>query len=297
MQIIPLVAEKLWEPSPERVERSQMTRYMRWLADNRGVNFDDYDELWRWSVDELEDFWVSIWDYFDVQATPYESVLSSHEMPGAQWFEGAELNYAEHLFRGKEDGDVAVRHASELRPLDALTWGELRAQVAQVAAGLRELGVERGDRVVAYMPNVPEALVAFLATASVGAIWSSCSPDFGASSVIDRFAQIEPKVLFAVDGYRYGGRDFDRLDVVAGLQAEMPTLQRTVVMPYLSSAPDLSSLDAAVAWDDLLASGDGAELAFERVPFDHPLWVLYSSGTTGLPKAIVQSQGGSCSST
>ncbi len=292
MQIIPLVAEKLWEPSAERVERSQMTRYMRWLADNRTVNFDDYDELWRWSVDELEDFWASIWDYFDVQATPYERVLSSREMPGARWFEGAELNYAEHLFRDKEDGEVAVRHASELRPLDALTWGELRAQVARVAAGLRELGVERGDRVVAYMPNVPEALVAFLATASIGAIWSSCSPDFGASSVIDRFAQIEPKVLFAVDGYRYGGRDFDRLDVVGGLQAEMPTLERTVVMPYLNTSPDLTSLDAAVAWDDLLASGDGAEPAFERVPFDHPLWVLYSSGTTGLPKAIVQSQGG-----
>ena len=173
-----------------------------------------------------------------------------------------------------------------------MTWDELRDAVAQVAAGLRSLGVERGDRVVAYLPNIPEALIAFLATASIGAIWSSCSPDFGAGSVVDRFAQIEPKVLFAVDGYRYNGRDFDRLDVVAGLEAEMPTLERTVVLPYLDSAPDLGRLAKGMSWDDLLAAGEGAELEFERVPFDHPLWVLYSSGTTGLPKAIVQGHGG-----
>ncbi|HYP56635.1 MAG TPA: acetoacetate--CoA ligase, partial [Solirubrobacterales bacterium] len=166
------------------------------------------------------------------------------------------------------------------------------AQVAAVAAGLRELGVERGDRVVAYLPNVPGAIVAFLATASIGAVWSSCSPDFGAGSVIDRFAQIEPKVLFAVDGYRYGGKDFDRRDVVARLREAMPSLTRTVVVPYLDPDPDLSPLPDAMRWEDLLGSGEGAGLSFERVPFDHPLWVLYSSGTTGLPKAIVQGQGG-----
>ena len=213
-------------------------------------------------------------------------------MPGARWFEGAELNYAEHVFRDRDPAALAVQHASELRELDTLTWGELERQVAAAAAGLRALGVERGDRVVAYVPNTPEALVAFLATASIGAVWSSCSPDFGAGSVVDRFAQIEPKVLFAVDGYRYGGKDFDRLETVAGLQEQMPSLEHTVLIGYLDADADPAALERATTWDALLASGEGAALAFDRVPFDHPLWVLYSSGTTGLPKAIVQGQGG-----
>jgi acetoacetyl-CoA synthetase len=270
-----------------------MTRYMRWLEAERGRSFGDYQALWEWSVSELEEFWASIWDFFEVDASaPYSEVLPDRVMPGARWFGGAELSYAQHLFRGKRDTDVALLHASELRPLGELRWGELRDQVARVAAGLRGLGVERGDRVVAYMPNVPETLVAFLATASLGAIWSSCSPDFGASSVVDRFAQIEPKVMFCVDGYRYGGKDFDRTQTVAGLQRQMPTLEHTVVVPYLDPAPDLSRLDSVITWGELLATGEGAELRFEQVPFDHPLWVLYSSGTTGLPKAIVQGHGG-----
>ena len=285
--------ELLWEPSAESVERSTMTRYMRWLADERGLEFGDYESLWRWSASEIEDFWGSIWDFFEVGASaPYSEVLRDHAMPGADWFPGTLLSYPQHIFRNRDDADVAVRHASELRELGEVTWGELGDQVARAAAGLRELGIGRGDRVVAYMPNIPETLVAFLATASLGAIWSSCSPDFGASSVVDRFAQIEPKVLFCVDGYRYGGRDFDRTEVVAGLQSAMPTLERTVVLPYLAPEPDLSKLDRAITWHDLLASGESATLEFEQVPFDHPLWVLYSSGTTGLPKAIVQGHGG-----
>jgi acetoacetyl-CoA synthetase len=285
--------EFLWEPSAESVERATMTRYMRWLAESRGLAFDDYESLWRWSATEIEDFWASIWDYFDVQAaTPYSEVLPDRGMPGANWFPGATPSHPQHIFRGKRGGDVAVHHASELRELTELTWDELRDQVARTAAGLRELGVGRGDRVVAYMPNIPETLVAFLATASIGAVWSSCSPDFGASSVVDRFAQIEPKVLLCVDGYRYGGRDFDRMDTVAGLQADMPTLEHTVVLSYLNQAPELTRLENAISWEDLLASGAGVPLEFEPVPFDHPLWVLYSSGTTGLPKAIVQGHGG-----
>jgi acetoacetyl-CoA synthetase len=283
----------LWEPSAEAVERSAMTRYMRWLESERGLPFADYSSLWEWSVTELEQFWASIWDYFEVRSrSPYARVLANRQMPGASWFEGAELNYAEHLFRDKPSGEVAVLHASELRELDQLTWGELRQQVANAAAGLRSIGVERGDRVVAYLPNTPEALIAFLASASIGAVWSSCSPDFGARSVVDRFAQIEPKVLFCVDGYRYGGKDFDRRETVARLQAEMPSLARTVVVPYLNAEPDLLPLRDTLIWSDLLAAGEGGKLEFEWLPFDHPLWVLYSSGTTGLPKAIVQGHGG-----
>ncbi len=285
---------KLWEPSADRVERSQMTRYMRWLEVNRDLRFDgDYHALWRWSVENVEQFWQSIWDHFDViSSQPYERVLSSHEMPGARWFEGAQLNYAEHIFRNRDDSALALQHHAEDGELGQITWGELRSRVAAMAAALRERGVGRGDRVVAYLPNSPGALIAFLASASLGAIWSSCSPDFGARSVIDRFAQIEPKVLFAVDGYHYAGKDFDRMDVVAGLEREMPSLERTVLIPCLDRDADPARLEKGVHWRDLEDSGRGAELAFEQVPFDHPLWVLYSSGTTGLPKAIVQGHGG-----
>jgi acetoacetyl-CoA synthetase len=285
--------ELLWKPSAELVERSRLTGFMRWLERERELSFVEYPELWQWSVDDLDGFWSAIWEFFGVQADGDPSpVLGSREMPGARWFPNTSLNYAEHVFAGKDDAAVAILHASELRELGELTWAELRRQVAAVAAGLRGLGVGRGDRVVAYMPNIPEAIVAFLATASIGAVWSSCSPDFGPASVVDRFAQIEPKVLFAVDGYRYGGKDFDRREVLAQLQEAMPSLKRTVVLPYLSEDPDLSALRNATPWGDLLAEGDGASLEFDRVPFDHPLWVLYSSGTTGLPKAIVQGQGG-----
>jgi acetoacetyl-CoA synthetase len=275
------------------VKCSRLTEFARWLERERGLTFDGYDDLWRWSVDDLDGFWSAIWDFFGVQADGDPSpVLGSREMPGARWFPKTALNYAEHVFAGRDDAAVAIPHASELRDLDELTWGELRRQVAAAATGLRGLGVERGDRVVAYLPNTAEAIVAFLAAASIGAVWSSCSPDFGPASVVDRFAQIEPKVLFAVDGYRYGGKDFDRRDVVAQLQEAMPSLERTVVVPYLSEDPDVSGLRDATGWEELLTAGADAPLEFDRVPFDHPLWVLYSSGTTGLPKAIVQSQGG-----
>jgi acetoacetyl-CoA synthetase len=291
--------EKLWEPSAEAIERSALTRYMRWLAAERGVEAEDYEALWRWSVDELEAFWASIWDYFEVVSSgPRPDVLSDHQMPGARWFEGAELSYAEHIFRGKDEHEVAVVYASELRDLAELRWGELTEQVAATAEALRALGVARGDRVVAYLPNGPEALIAFLACASLGAIWSSCSPDFGPASVVDRFAQIEPKVLFCVDGYRYGGKDFDRLETVSEIVAKVPSLERIVVVPYLSASPELSVLERResdpppITWRQLLDLGRGVELRFERVPFDHPLWVLYSSGTTGLPKAIVHGHGG-----
>ena len=208
----------------------------------------------------------------------YDGVLASREMPGAEWFPGVQLNYAERLFREARPAETAIVHASELRELAELTWGELLDMTARVATELRRLGVERGDRVVAYMPNIPETVAAFLATASIGAIWSSAAPEFGAPTVIDRFKQIEPKVLLAVDGYRYNGKDFDRSDQVAQIREAIPTLEHTVTVPYLAGG----------AWE----LPEAEELSFEQVPFDHPLWVLYSSGTTGLPKAIVQGQGG-----
>jgi len=274
-------ATVLWEPPEELRERATMTRYMRWLEAERGLSFDDYEALWRWSTEELEAFWASIWEFFGVQAT-YDEVLPDGSMPGAKWFSGAELSYPEHIFRDRPGDRVAIRHASELRELGEWTWDELREQTARVAAGLRAMGVGRGDRVVAYMPNIPETIAAFLATASLGAVWSSCSPDFGARSVVDRFAQIEPKVLLTVDGYRYGGRDFDRSELIERVQGEMPSLEHTVTLAYLGDEGD---------WDEAFPP-TGEPLAFEHVPFDHPLWVLYSSGTTGLPKAIVHSQGG-----
>src|SRR4051794_7494001 len=259
----------LWTPPAELIERAVMTRYMR----ERG--FETYEDLWRWSVTDLDGFWASIWNFFGVDGG-YDEVLASREMPGAQWFPGAQVNYAEHVFRGKDPDAVAIVHASELRELGEVTWRELREQTARVAARLRALGVQRGDRVAAYMPNIPETVAAFLATASIGAVWSSCSPDFGPRSVIDRFAQIEPKVLLAVDGYRYNGRDFDRRETVERIAGE--TGGEVLTLGYLDGS----------GWPDEPAG----DLEFDRVPFDHPLWVLYSSGTTGLPKAIVQGQGG-----
>ena len=239
-------AEILWAPSSEMVERSQLARYMRWLAENRDLHFEDYHALWRWSVSEVEEFWRTIWEYFGVLSDePDAEVLPERIMPGARWFPGTQLNYAEHIFRGKADDEVALVYASELRPLSELRWGALREQVGAVREGLRALGVGKGDRVAAYLPNGPEALIAFLATASLGATWSSCSPDFGPGSVVDRFAQIEPKVLICVDGYRYGGKDFDRLDTVAEIAGQIPSLERIVVVPYLSAMPELATLERA----------------------------------------------------
>jgi acetoacetyl-CoA synthetase len=261
----------LWTPSAERVERSNMTAFMR----ARGVG--DYEALWRWSVEDLEGFWAAVWETYGVEGS-YDAVLRSQVMPGAEWFPGARVSYAEHLFRGKPDDRVALLAASELRPVEEWTWGHLRSETARIRAGLAARGVGEGDRVCAYLPNIPETIAAFLATASLGAVWSSAAPEFGARSVIDRFAQIEPKVLLAIDGYRYGGRDFDRAEIVEEIAAEVGA--PVVRLGYLDGT----------GWEEGFL-GDGP-LEFVKVPFDHPLWVLYSSGTTGLPKAIVHGQGG-----
>ena len=281
----------LWEPSTAMKEQANLTHYMRWLAQEKGLHFDDYETLWAWSVDHLAEFWASLWDYFDIKASqPYTTVLTNPTMPGAQWFVGAQLNYAEHAFRNRTSAHPAIISQSETRPRTELSWDDLYQRVAAVAAALRSWGVQRGDRVVNYMPNIPETVIAFLATASLGAVWSSCAPEFGTQSVIDRFQQIEPKVLFAIDGYGYGGKLIDRRAILAEIQNALPTLQKTVILPYAFTDTTTDSYTNAVLWQEIMQGEH--ELTFEQVPFDHPLWVLYSSGTTGLPKAIVQGQGG-----
>lgn len=284
----------LWTPTAEMASHARMTDFMGWVSQRHGHTFADYDELWAWSVQEVELFWADIWEYCGVRASkPYERVLASKAMPGARWFEGAQLNYAENMLtRERDPGATALLYTSELRPLAELSWGELSEQVAAAAGGLRSLGVERGDRVAAYMPNIPETLIAFLACASVGAIWSCAAPEFGARSVVDRFAQIEPKVLLVVDGYRHGGKDFDRMAALRTISAGLPSVVHTVMLPYLDSEASPAGLPGGMAWEELLARGEGATPRFEQVSFDHPLWVLYSSGTTGLPKAIVHGHGG-----
>ncbi len=282
-----MTGEVVWTPPPDVRETTEMGRFMNWLRDERGHDLPGYDELWRWSVTDLEGFWGALWDFYGVRAhAPYTRVLAERTMPGARWFEGARLNYAEHMLGTEDDTDhVAVVARSQTRPAFELTFRELRAQVARARAGLRRLGVGPGDRVVAYLPNQPETLVAMIATASLGAVWATCAPEFGPRSVIDRFAQIEPKVLLAVAGYTYRDRPVDRRDEVAAILAGLPALEHVVHVPY---GPN--ELPDALGWEELLS--ESAPLEFEPVAFDHPLYVLFSSGTTGLPKAIVHGHGG-----
>jgi acetoacetyl-CoA synthetase len=282
-----MIGDILWRPPEDLAQTTEIGRFTTWLRDHRGREFGSYEELWGWSVDDLEGFWGSIWDFFEIRAhAPYERVLGSSAMPGAQWFPGAQLNYAEHLVGLEEDRDrTAVVSQSQTRPPLDLTFGELRDLAARARAGLQRLGVGPGDRVVAYLPNIPETLAAFIATASLGAIWAACAPEFGARSVIDRFAQVEPRVMLAVGGYGFRDRYVDRREEVAAIRARLPTLEHVVWVPYGDAAvPD------ATTWDDLVA--EPAPLEFAPLPFDHPLYVLFSSGTTGLPKAIVHGHGG-----
>jgi acetoacetyl-CoA synthetase len=278
----------------------QIRLYQDWLRDHRGLRFDTYDALWRWSTTDLTAFWQSIWDYFDLHSpTPHRAVLGDARMPSARWFEGAQCNYAEQVFRHVEPaaaaGFAALISRNERGDHQELTWPELRRQVASLALHLRAQGVQPGDRVAAYLPNIPETTVAFLACASLGAVWSVCAPDMGTAAVLDRFKQIEPKVLIACDGVRYGGRDIDRTTTVAQLRAALPSVHHLIVHDNLGvPRTSLAALGNFTRFADTTAADNAATTAFEPLwlPFDHPLWIVYSSGTTGLPKPIVHGHGG-----
>ncbi|MFC5410551.1 acetoacetate--CoA ligase [Larkinella bovis] len=295
--ISPDPKKPLWKPDRRLIDSSQMKRYLDWLFVKKGLYFRDYHDLWDWSTTDLEDFWLSIWQFFNIQSqTDFQEVVEKPAtgLFGTRWFTGATLNYAEHIFRHRTNDRPALLFQSEQRPLTAMSWNELEKQVAALAQFLREKGVRSGDRVVSVLPNSPEAVVAFLATNSLGAIWSSCSPDFGTTSIIDRFRPIEPKVLLAIDGYTYNGKPIDKTGALHELQAALPTLKQVIWIPYLN--PDFEPLTGlrspAVLWNTVLESYPNAALTFEPVPFDHPIWILFSSGTTGKPKAITHSVGG-----
>ncbi len=287
-----MTPRELWSPAADARQTTRIGRYLAWLEASRGLAFEDYAAAWRWSVDEPGAFWSSIWDHFEVMAAKAPTAaLGDARMPGATWFPGARLNYAENVLRlpGRGPNDVVVIGRSQTRAPTSLTATELRDQVARCRAGLQRLGVRPGDRVAAFLPNIPETIVALLATASLGATWTSCAPEFGTRAVVDRFGQVAPRVLLAVDGYRYGDRDVSRVAELREIRAALPSLEATVVLPYLDQS-GAAAIPGGLPWDDLLETP--GLLGFEPVSFDHPLYILYSSGTTGLPKPIVHGHGG-----
>jgi acetoacetyl-CoA synthetase len=284
--------KKLWEGNTNFKNKSHLNNYCKWLKKHRNLEFNDYHSLWEWSTENIEDFWESIWHYFKVTShSPYSKVLSSHNMPECKWFEGATLNYAEHIFKQSKTEATAIYFSNENGIQKSITWKELERKVASTITYLKSLGVTKGDCVVAFLPNVPEATIGFLATNAIGAIWSSTSPDFGTESVVNRFAQIKPKVLFAVDGYRYNGKPYDKTTTVKDIVAELPTLTKIIMLPYLNESA-LDNFSDKYIDIETVFKVPGVDLQFQPVDFNHPIWVLYSSGTTGLPKAIVHSHGG-----
>jgi len=282
----------LWRPTQADITKSNLTKYLQWLRNNKNKNFITYEELWEWSINESASFWESIWEYFKIISySPYEEIISDDPMPYTQWFKGATLNYTEHIFRSSNEKFPAIIYKSEFSAIKEMSWKELEDKVASFKQFLIEQGVKKGDRVVAFLPNIPEANIGFLAVNALGAIWSSSSPDFGTSSVIDRFAQIEPKILIAVNGYQYGGKVFDKTRVVEEIYQNIPSLEKLVWVSYIDQIKSIPRIKDVIPWEEAI-KGPSTPLIFEPVAFEHPIWVLYSSGTTGKPKAITQSHGG-----
>ena len=288
-----MIKQPIWIPSQKQIDRSQMTKFMKYVNLSRHLSLKNYDDLYSWSIKEIPSFWESLWKFSEVKhSTPYSKVVDdTSKMPGAKWFTGAQLNYAENLLRFK-DSKPAIMFKGENQNPRILTYHDLNEEVKKTAYALRNMGVIKGDRVAGFIPNMPEAVIAMLATASIGAIWSSSSPDFGIKGVLDRFAQIEPKVLFAADGYFYNGKRFNSLDKLEGILKALPSIENVVIVPYTRDQADISSIQNGIHYKDFLPAGIVPEINFEQLPFDHPLYIMYSSGTTGLPKSIVHGAGG-----
>jgi acetoacetyl-CoA synthetase len=283
----------LWAPSEERIKNTNMYRFMSFINSRYGKDFTEYDPLYEWSIENIRDFWASMWDFAEIIASrPYDQVIDDPgKMPGAAWFSGARLNFAENLLRYRDE-KIALIFKGEAQDSIRMTYFELYDEVARVAKSLKEMGVEAGDRVGGFVPNMPEAIIAMLATTSMGAVWSSCSPDFGIKGVLDRFGQIKPKVLFTANGYSFKGKKIDSIERVSTILKDLPSIEKVVVIPYTEEDPDISSIPNAVHYRDFKSNDPHIEIEFEQLPFDQPLYIMFTSGTTGLPKCMVQSAGG-----
>ena len=287
------MAKKLWEPSEEQIKSSNMYAFMTGVNKKYGTDCSEYNALWDWSVNHIPEFWAEMWDFAGIKAsTEFDEVVDDvNQMPGTRWFSGARLNFAENLLRFR-DGQPAIVFRGEDKVTRRLTYADLYEEVARLAESLKEMGIQPGDRVVGFMPNMPESIIAMLAAASLGATWSSCSPDFGVKGVLDRFGQIRPRVLFTADGYYFKGKKIDSLERIGDILQQIDSVEQVVVVPYTGSDPDIAAIPNAVLYDDFKSSKPGLEIDFVQLPFEHPLYIMYSSGTTGLPKCMVQSAGG-----